>query len=112
MKAYREVWDEQNNRFTYAEFDIKHASDFDSIPETNLYDTVHSYNPYESEVEKRVKEDNEKLESGKLKVIKCKDCGKFFIQTEEEIEWFNWRDMNPPKRCYDCRRRKKKTVNG
>jgi hypothetical protein len=49
------------------------------------------------------------------KFIQCKDCKKFFLITDEDTKWYTEHDLNVPKRCGDCRKRrkaeaKKKTV--
>ena len=43
----------------------------------------------------------------KLKdVKKCKECGEYFWQTDEERIWFADRNMKAPCRCYSCRKKK------
>lgn len=37
-------------------------------------------------------------------VKKCKECGKYFWQTDAEREWFFARNMKAPCRCYSCRK--------
>lgn len=37
----------------------------------------------------------------------CKDCGKEFIFTAGEQQFFSSRGFNPPTRCNDCRKKKK-----
>lgn len=39
-------------------------------------------------------------------VIKCKECGSYFWQTNEERIWFTDRNMKVPCRCYSCRKKK------
>jgi len=39
--------------------------------------------------------------------IRCIDCGKSFIFTEGEQEYFKKRELYPPKRCYFCRKKRK-----
>lgn len=39
-------------------------------------------------------------------VKKCKECGEYFWQTDEERAWFSDRNMKPPCRCYSCRKKK------
>ena len=38
-------------------------------------------------------------------VKKCKECGEYFWQTDEERAWFADRNMKAPYRCYSCRKR-------
>lgn len=40
-------------------------------------------------------------------VKKCKECGEYFWQTEEERIWFTDRNMKVPCRCYSCRKKNK-----
>ena len=42
---------------------------------------------------------------GDVKV--CKDCGRYFIQSQDEVDWFIERDMKPPVRCITCRKKRK-----
>ena len=39
-------------------------------------------------------------------VKKCKECGEYFWQTDEERTWFADRNMKAPCRCYSCRKKK------
>lgn len=38
-------------------------------------------------------------------VKKCKECGEYFWQTEEERYWFIDRNLKVPCRCYSCRKK-------
>lgn len=49
----------------------------------------------------------EKHNANDLKdVKKCKECGEYFWQTDEERVWFADRNMKAPCRCYSCRKKK------
>jgi hypothetical protein len=49
----------------------------------------------------------EKYNANDLKdVKKCKECGEYFWQTDEERIWFTDRNMKAPCRCYSCRKKK------
>jgi len=51
----------------------------------------------------------EKHNANDLKdVKKCKECGEYFWQTDEERTWFADRNMKAPCRCYSCRKKKNK----
>lgn len=39
-------------------------------------------------------------------VRRCKKCGEYFWQTDEERRWFTDRKLKEPCRCYSCRKRK------
>lgn len=39
-------------------------------------------------------------------VKKCKECGGYFWQTDEERIWYADRNMKAPCRCYSCRKKK------
>ena len=46
----------------------------------------------------------EKQNTDDLKdVKKCKECGEYFWQTDEERSWFAGKNMKNPCRCYSCR---------
>ncbi len=40
-------------------------------------------------------------------VKKCKECGEYFWQTDDERIWFARRNMKAPCRCYSCRKKRK-----
>jgi len=44
----------------------------------------------------------------KDKKIICKDCGEEFEFSIAEQEFFKLRDFEDPKRCLECRRKRKK----
>ncbi len=37
------------------------------------------------------------------RTIKCKECGKYFVLTPFEVEWFEKKELVVPKRCHSCR---------
>jgi DNA-directed RNA polymerase subunit N (RpoN/RPB10) len=37
--------------------------------------------------------------------IKCKDCGKVFRLSKEDVEWHKDRNLDIPVRCHDCGRK-------
>lgn len=39
-------------------------------------------------------------------VKKCKECGEYFLQPDEERIWFADMNMKAPCRCYSCRKKK------
>lgn len=39
--------------------------------------------------------------------LKCSDCGATFDFTEREQEFYEEKKFTPPKRCVDCRKKKK-----
>lgn len=41
------------------------------------------------------------------KTLICKDCGKDFIFTEREQEFYASKNFGEPVRCFDCRKAKK-----
>lgn len=40
-------------------------------------------------------------------VKKCKECGEYFWQTDEERNWYADRNMKAPCRCFSCRKKNK-----
>lgn len=43
----------------------------------------------------------------KDKTLQCKDCGKDFVYTVKDQEFYTKMNFEPPKRCKDCRKKKK-----
>ncbi|WP_346874221.1 zinc-ribbon domain containing protein [Clostridium sp. UBA5988] len=39
-------------------------------------------------------------------VIKCKNCGEDFVITKKEQEFYEEKEFELPKRCYNCRKKK------
>ena len=46
----------------------------------------------------------------KVKIV-CKDCGKEFTVDEKEQEWYKEKGFELPKRCLDCRKKRKAERN-
>ena len=44
--------------------------------------------------------------------IKCQDCGKDFIFTESEQKFYEEKGFTLPKRCKDCRNKRKNKMKG
>lgn len=49
--------------------------------------------------------------AGRMNVI-CKDCNKPFSISEEEQNWLKERNLQPFKRCKECRKKRKANNNG
>jgi len=73
-----------------------------------VFDCTNSFPPAARVEAVSVKERNKDLEEGRLKVFKCKDCGRFWLLYRDEEDWFTERDLSVPKRCVTCRRKKGK----
>ena len=43
-------------------------------------------------------------------VIKCKDCNKPFTLTEEHLQWYKDKGLEPPKRCAECRKKRREAA--
>lgn len=41
------------------------------------------------------------------KVLKCMECGKSFEMTTEEQKWYKEKGYELPKRCFDCRKKRR-----
>lgn len=41
----------------------------------------------------------------------CKDCGKHYILSESERDWFTEKGLKPPVRCKECRDKRKEKRN-
>jgi CxxC-x17-CxxC domain-containing protein len=46
------------------------------------------------------------------KTLVCQDCGKEFVFSASEQEFFEKKGFQPPKRCPDCRKAKKQSQQG
>ena len=42
------------------------------------------------------------------KVMKCKQCGKYYILAQSTIEWYDENGLDTPKRCKACRMKNRK----
>ena len=42
----------------------------------------------------------------------CKQCGKEFILTQSEIDFYKSKNLSLPKRCKECREQNKKSTSG
>lgn len=51
----------------------------------------------------RIRVEDEKMD----KKIICKDCGKEFVLTVGEQEWYKEKGFNDPVRCKECRQARK-----
>lgn len=47
------------------------------------------------------------MEKTTTTTIECKDCKATFTMTEEEMKWYKDHDFELPKRCPDCRKKRK-----
>ena len=54
---------------------------------------------------KALKEWEEDYAKGYYKI--CKDCGGYFWLDDDGEEWFREKNMTPPKRCPECRKKRK-----
>lgn len=120
MKAYKRSWDVENNKFCLVEFDITHEYDFSHDPEVNLVGEENSHNCHFDIMQKSVDYDNTRIVSSfdindidewgddDVLVCKCPDCGKYYEIRGSEARWFLDRSLKLPKRCYICRRNRKR----
>ena len=53
-------------------------------------------------------EDTVANHDGEDKEITCKDCGKAFVFTVEEQEFYKKRHLTEPKRCKECAKARRK----
>ena len=106
MKIYKEYWNEEFKEVRYRELDIVNRNT-STINETNCTEFQHTYYDDEKYAIKGAASYNQDVKDGKLFFYKCKDCGIFFILTDEEKKWYTDRDMQIPKRCDSCRRKRR-----
>lgn len=41
---------------------------------------------------------------GNVSVVRCRECGLYFIVTKKDMAWYEEKKLDPPKRCICCRR--------
>lgn len=41
-------------------------------------------------------------------VLKCKDCGEYYMITKSEYDWYKERNFTTPRRCYTCRTKRRR----
>jgi hypothetical protein len=65
--------------------------------------------PFGTGEQKMPNEETPESKAGEFvdKNLKCADCKQPFVLTAGEQEWFEQRDMHMPRRCKECRARKK-----
>ena len=112
MKGYKILYNEETGSFYSKEFAMINESDFSHEPETNVYDYRNTHIIFEELNIELVEGLNQEIKDGELEVIKCKDCGNFFLIDKDEKEWYTNKGLNIPKRCGICRdNRKEETSN-
>ncbi len=47
---------------------------------------------------------NIKVAEGSVVVVKCRECGLYFLVTKTDVEWYENKGLDAPKRCMCCRR--------
>ena len=108
MKLYKYAYDEKAKKLDIVEFEGRHEFDYSNDPGTNFYESIHSYTAIFENAKRFVDEYNALVAEGKSRIIKCKECGIFVLQSEGEMKWFKDRGLTPPKRCPDCIDRRKR----
>lgn len=108
MKAYKCNYNETSKKLEIMEFDVDHEFDFSHDPSSNIVgeDGGHTMEP--DGILEFIRETNEDIVEGSSIIFKCRDCGKYEIMEESEIQWYAERDYKLPKRCFQCRRKKRK----
>ncbi len=108
MKAYKLFYNEETKLTDYVEFEIANEFDFSNDPKTNIAETDGGHNIFLENVQQDVEEINRDIKEGRMKILKCKECGRYFYLPKKEEEWFADRGMASPKRCQFCRGKRKK----
>ena len=108
------VWyDEKNKKF------LVKTKDENGIKESNISDrgpNMLVFSDYISEgnANKMARFLNKLLEVDKdiptIKVRKCKTCGKYFILTKSEQDWYTMKNFKFPKKCRLCKEKEKETL--
>ena len=105
MKAYRIYYDKANKKWKYETFlsEVGHTTDFECWNATisGAESTCMHYN-------KDFVADAINMYSYKhYTICTCKDCKKDYILTNDEYFWFSDRGFSIPKRCPECRSRRR-----
>ena len=50
---------------------------------------------------------NDQLNSNRLEVKTCKDCGELFMFSRSEKDWLANNNLKPYARCFSCRKKRK-----
>lgn len=110
MKAYKMFYNEDKKEIDYYTFQIINEFDFSNDPVTNLYESKGRHNTCKDSFLESFNKLKENVNKGLAEVVKCKDCGTYFIIDVGEKEWFEFRNLKLPRRCCECRiaRRKNK----
>lgn len=47
---------------------------------------------------------NIQVAEGIIAVIRCRECGLYFLVTKNDVEWYENKGLDAPKRCICCRK--------
>lgn len=111
MKAYKIYYNADEKRVDLLEFDIAYEFDFSYDPDSNIDGEDHCHNCDLKSITESVEKLNNRILEGDLEVFKCKNCDKYFFVSQEEKLWYMDMNMKPPKRCSDCRAKRRHTNN-
>ena len=104
MKAYKVYYDYNDKTWKYDKFlsEVCQTSDFEHWNATLLDAESACIHHNENLV---INAENMSLRSH-YTICTCKECKKDYILTYDEYSWFLDRNLNAPKRCPKCRKRK------
>ena len=58
-------------------------------------------------IERSADKYTDEIREGRGYIFKCKDCGEYILITESEAKWYTDHEYAVPKRCRDCRQKRK-----
>ena len=98
MEGYKIYYDRNIKKFTFD----KEKSEVINVP----FDAGIWWNTQMDTTIEAVNKLNNDVEIGNIEILECKQCNKLFLLNRDEKYWFLAHSLNPPKRCYKCRKNK------
>lgn len=102
MELYKIIYSEASNSFGLMTLKPEEADKYDS-------NVVGKNTPYMNfnAAKKVAMGDTFSLDKGITIIHRCKDCGKWFIMSSVEENWYREKGYPIPKRCKICRKKNK-----
>lgn len=105
MTTYTTFYNEKTRQFDIAEENCL-AKDAKPASEYGQVEVSHFKSRGLAEVS--IYMNNSRLKNGEIKMIKCKDCKKWFLLTKKSAEFYAEKGLKLPARCKRCRDERKK----
>ena len=108
MKIYNLYYNEETKKIDVQNFIVKDEFDFSYASKLNFQDGPIGHFVSEEDARTLANGYNEDIASGKLILKRCKECNKYFVLKDSEVEWYSASGLAIPKRCSKCRAERKK----